>query len=734
MAQRQEEESGTVALAVGWPFVLGTLLDGAPIAAPLFVLPVQLQLRQNTWLLQATDAGLQWNSAFLAAYFQGREELFPVEAFQRCQAVLRNCETVADFLALLYPFLKEHLALHFNQELFTGRLQAVPEAPLPEESGRGRLKLYPFQVLGAFSSPEEVFLHAFATLEKRSFASVEAYLEEKFAATKRGTPSAQAAIYSPFPLDASQEEALLRVAEGHSFVLQGPPGSGKSQVITALVADALARGKKVLVVAKKQVALEVVEKRLATVGLDAYAALIPHMQFRSDLETKVLDRLSALSEEKRADDSPEIMLLERRFQECRQQIQQRSGQLEQLCQALFETKTAGGWSARTLYGHLASHSLSDLEALPDMRSYVPYFPMEGLSALPLSFALLAQMEQLQQRELLWALRQPFPEVADPMAQVEQQVAVLEQLEGILLKIKPLIGKERELGALLLAMGEADWSEREKIAGFHARFAAAPFFRELLAQDLREVDMPWLVEKYDIVKRLLSGVGPAWTVPLEEVPGLLEQCLAYEQRWDQSLFGIRLAFWQREEKKRIQAFMAGEGLPFERSALKKFITMLENRLNIRHQLTLLGAKAFLELPETPFRFEVFSAALSGRIRMLQAMQELASLRCFSAFRPFMGLPPKKFQVLWSLLGDLEGLRPLLGFHFSEKQLVAWARRPISSGYAVFGSNCVRSMPGCTALTSSAAAWLLSRKRACGIFYGAIRAGKVLRQQARKRLLR
>ncbi|MGY6557976.1 MAG: AAA domain-containing protein [Nitritalea sp.] len=673
-AHRQEEESGTVALALGWPFVLGTLLDGAPIAAPLFVLPVQLLLRENTWRLQATEEGLQWNSAFLAAYFQGREELYPLEALQDCLEQLLRCETVGDFLALLYPFLKKHLALHFNQDLFSGRLQAMPEAALPEESGQGRLKLYPFQVLGGFGSPEEVFLQALSAPHYQAFTTVEAYVEEKFASDRRAKQPMQAAIYSPYPLDASQEEVLQRVAAGDSFVLQGPPGSGKSQVITALVADALARGKKVLVVAKKQVALEVVEKRMATVGLDAYAALIPHMQFRSDLETKILERLSALSEEKRADDRPEIMLLERRFQECRQHIQQRSGQLEQLCQALFETDTAGGWSARTLYGHLAPYSQAHLERLPDMRAYASHFPMEGLSALPVSFALLAQMEQLQQRELLWALRQPFPDTADPQVQVEQQLDVLNELERILLEIKPLIESERQLGALLLAMGEADWSEREKIAMFYARFEGEPFFRELLDQDLREVDIPWLVEKYDIVKRLLAGVGPAWSVPLEEVPLLLEQCLAYEQGWDQSLFGFRLAFWQREEKRRIQAFMAAEGLPFERSALKKFITMLENRLNLRHQLTLLGSKTFLVLPEVPFRFALFSAAVSGRIRMLQALQQLATLRCFTALKPLLGLPPKKFQAFWAGMDKLEELRPRLSLWFTEKQIAAWARRP------------------------------------------------------------
>ena len=62
--------------------------------------------------------------------------------------------------------------------------------------------------------------------------------------------------------DASQHSALVDVMKGSNLVVQGPPGTGKSQTITNIIANALAVGKRVLFLAEKQAALEVVKRRL----------------------------------------------------------------------------------------------------------------------------------------------------------------------------------------------------------------------------------------------------------------------------------------------------------------------------------------------------------------------------------------------------------------------------------------------------------------------------------------
>jgi len=76
--------------------------------------------------------------------------------------------------------------------------------------------------------------------------------------------------YHILDADGSQRLCLEAAARGESFVLIGPPGTGKSQTIANMIADRIAQGKKVLFVSDKMAALEVVFKRLKAVGLDAF--------------------------------------------------------------------------------------------------------------------------------------------------------------------------------------------------------------------------------------------------------------------------------------------------------------------------------------------------------------------------------------------------------------------------------------------------------------------------------
>ncbi|HAL09527.1 MAG TPA: hypothetical protein DCO67_06085 [Staphylococcus sp.] len=70
-------------------------------------------------------------------------------------------------------------------------------------------------------------------------------------------------------VDASQLEAI-KASEESSFVLHGPPGTGKSQTITNMIIHNINKGKKVLFVAEKQAALNVVNNRLTKLGLQDF--------------------------------------------------------------------------------------------------------------------------------------------------------------------------------------------------------------------------------------------------------------------------------------------------------------------------------------------------------------------------------------------------------------------------------------------------------------------------------
>jgi hypothetical protein len=95
-------------------------------------------------------------------------------------------------------------------------------------------------------------------------------------------------VLLPVPVDASQLYAIRAAAEGKSFVLHGPPGTGKSQTITAIIANALAKGQTVLFVAEKMAALSVVYQRLKTIGIGPFC-----LELHSNKSSKrsVLDQL-----------------------------------------------------------------------------------------------------------------------------------------------------------------------------------------------------------------------------------------------------------------------------------------------------------------------------------------------------------------------------------------------------------------------------------------------------------
>ncbi len=75
---------------------------------------------------------------------------------------------------------------------------------------------------------------------------------------------------TPLPADSSQYSAIALSRAGTSFVLHGPPGTGKSQTITNIIANAVEDGKRVLFVAEKKAALDVVKKRLDSIGIGEF--------------------------------------------------------------------------------------------------------------------------------------------------------------------------------------------------------------------------------------------------------------------------------------------------------------------------------------------------------------------------------------------------------------------------------------------------------------------------------
>jgi len=99
-----------------------------------------------------------------------------------------------------------------------------------------------------------------------------------------------AELFTPLPADSSQIAAVVASARGCNFVLDGPPGTGKSQTIANMIAHNLSIGRRVLFVAEKMAALDVVYRRLEEKGIAEFCLEV-HSNKTSKMEIlQQLDR------------------------------------------------------------------------------------------------------------------------------------------------------------------------------------------------------------------------------------------------------------------------------------------------------------------------------------------------------------------------------------------------------------------------------------------------------------
>lgn len=143
--------------------------------------------------------------------------------------------------------------------------------------------------------------------------------------------------------DASQFSALVDVADGEHLSIEGPPGSGKSQTIVNLIAAALADGKKVLFVAEKLTALDVVKNRLEAAGLGEF--ILP-LQAGRGTRDKVYQSL-----EERLAVEPADLRVQRNFTSRQDALERRRQVLQNYLDALGAEFGSSGFTVYEVIGH-----------------------------------------------------------------------------------------------------------------------------------------------------------------------------------------------------------------------------------------------------------------------------------------------------------------------------------------------------------------------------------------------
>jgi very-short-patch-repair endonuclease len=126
-----------------------------------------------------------------------------------------------------------------------------------------------------------------------------------------------------YDADSSQHSALVDVFRGKNIVIEGPPGTGKSQTITNIIASSLVQGKTVLFVSEKLAALEVVRRRMDQAGLGHFCLELHSHKTKKD---KLLHDIQQRIARQRSFQDPDaletkIQILERHKTELTQYVQ-----------------------------------------------------------------------------------------------------------------------------------------------------------------------------------------------------------------------------------------------------------------------------------------------------------------------------------------------------------------------------------------------------------------------------
>ena len=132
--------------------------------------------------------------------------------------------------------------------------------------------------------------------------------EPSFDQTEVDTKLSSKEVYTVLDADSSQVAVIEDVKTGKNLVVEGPPGTGKSQTIVNLIAELIAAGKSVLFVSEKMAALEVVKSRLDSVNLG---------DFCLELHSHKSNKKEVLKELERTllNTTPKVLIEDEKFQE-----------------------------------------------------------------------------------------------------------------------------------------------------------------------------------------------------------------------------------------------------------------------------------------------------------------------------------------------------------------------------------------------------------------------------------
>lgn len=455
------EETGSRDLFVGYPFLIG-VVGGFFVRAPLVLHPFSIvgdgKGSGSFTLRKREDDEAIANQALIRLLFAKKGYAFTDELATTLDA--KAAEGVQELLTALKDIGLDAAplsgAITPYEDMNAAAAILLPEGFAISENA----------VAGFFPQSSSDLLQDYdemlAKLEPDAAASLEQSLNAAcdvlpthyrpaFTAAEGADAPDQPVIYA----DPSQRAAVLRSRGARLLVMDGPPGTGKSQTIVNLVADELARGGRVGIVCEKRVALDVVKQRMDAAGIGHLAAVVHDVyDDRKALYQSIADRLEQA--EKRAFDPQKLAELRGEASTLESQLAFRSrklaaptasgltlGQLHSMAASFGVETVAVAGLAKVPHAELPSIT----QALREIHAHVRLFAKDSPFRTAPGHeprASFAEMSTAQIQEIAASLRQ-----AQQAAQTYEQLYTVNPLPW-----EPLESAEKALRVAIICQGDA----------------------------------------------------------------------------------------------------------------------------------------------------------------------------------------------------------------------------------------------------------------------------------------
>ncbi|MDQ0160022.1 AAA domain-containing protein [Alkalibacillus salilacus] len=423
-----EEETGQYDLYLGYPFIEGSLFDHTYIRGPLFLYPIKLTRVKKTniqWKIETnTEDYPQLNRTLFLALQKINEMYFDEDFFQNGEEIAKN----ADIEEIL-EWLQTHgfnISNNIQENLMEITNYNKDEIP---EFNKNSYRLNNQAAIGLFSQGDSAVLKDYDDFLKLledgedlgivdDFLNLNTIEHSSSLLNSEETNNYNEKVEKEkgkslvLDTDASQEQIIENLQTGKGMVVDGPPGTGKSQVITNIISNAMSKGEKVMLVTQKRAALDVVYQRLDSLNLTANVALLhDEKNDRPQLYSKINNALNRVQmvdevEEEHENISNRIVAIER--------------EMDDVSKALF-TPQHHGYRALDLYsestpnkdvdkvldlkGHLSNIHKNNLkDVLDDIEIYANYYDSYGTNNPLHDRKPFNQMELTDKTELIETLQ------------------------------------------------------------------------------------------------------------------------------------------------------------------------------------------------------------------------------------------------------------------------------------------------------------------------------------------